>query len=133
MKAVRHSTPSNHSKHWSQTQIQTVPTRRLTLLAQAPTHRVRVPNSTNLLYTRCKRKIDSMPKNPQLLSISQAAARLSISVQTLRAYADRGLVPVVRLPSGYRRFEPAAIEAVLREMGMVTGAAAESDQEESHS
>ena len=51
----------------------------------------------------------------RLLPISQAAKRLGISVPTLRAYADKGLVPVVRLPSGYRRFDPAAIDRVRHE------------------
>ena len=65
----------------------------------------------------------------QLLTISQAAARLGIGVQTLRAYADKGLVPVVKLPSGYRRFEPAAIEAVRRRMGLTPDGIAEAEGE----
>lgn len=40
----------------------------------------------------------------KLLTISQAARLLDISQNTLRAWADRGLVPVVRTPSGQRRF-----------------------------
>lgn len=53
-----------------------------------------------------------MSDSNQLLTISQAAKRLGVSVQTLRAYADKGIVPVVKLPSGYRRFDPAAIQRV---------------------
>ena len=52
----------------------------------------------------------------RLLPISQAAKRLGISVPTLRAYADKGLVPVVRLPSGYRRFDPEEVEQLIEEM-----------------
>lgn len=50
----------------------------------------------------------------RLLTIGQAAKRLGISVPTLRAYADRGLVPVVKLPSGYRRFDADAIDRTRR-------------------
>lgn len=54
----------------------------------------------------------------RLLSITEAAELLDVHYQTLRAWADAGKVPVVRLPSGYRRFEPEVIERVRREMGM---------------
>lgn len=54
----------------------------------------------------------------RLLSITEAANLLDVHYQTLRAWADTGKVPVVRLPSGYRRFEPEVIERVRREMGM---------------
>ena len=54
----------------------------------------------------------------RLLSITQAADRLGIHYQTLRSWADKGLVPVVRLPSGYRRFDSGEIERVRREMGL---------------
>jgi excisionase family DNA binding protein len=53
-----------------------------------------------------------------LLSISQAAERLGVSVGTLRTWADRGLVNAVRLPSGYRRFTEAEIAIRRREMGL---------------
>ncbi len=55
---------------------------------------------------------------PRLLTIAQAAARLGVHPDTLRAWADKGMVPVVRLPSGYRRFDPGEIERVRREMGL---------------
>jgi excisionase family DNA binding protein len=54
----------------------------------------------------------------KLLTIGQAAARLGVSVATLRAWADKGLVKTVRLPSGYRRFTPTEIAARRREMGL---------------
>ena len=57
-------------------------------------------------------------KEPRLLTITQAAARLGVHADTLRAWADKGMVPVVRLPSGYRRFHPEEIERVRREMGL---------------
>jgi excisionase family DNA binding protein len=52
----------------------------------------------------------------RLLSISEAAALLGVSVGTLRNWADRGLVPMVKLPSGYRRFDPAEIDRLQDEM-----------------
>jgi excisionase family DNA binding protein len=55
----------------------------------------------------------------RLLTISQAAARLGVHPDTLRAWADKGLVPVVRTPTGYRRFQPAEIERVREEMGLL--------------
>ena len=51
-----------------------------------------------------------------LLTISQAAKRLGVHPNTLRAWADKGLVSHVRLPSGYRRFRPDEIDALRREM-----------------
>ncbi len=53
----------------------------------------------------------------RLLTVSQAAARLGISQDTVRRWADQGLLKTVKLPSGYRRFEPAEIERKRREMG----------------
>ena len=61
---------------------------------------------------------------PRLLSISEAARRLGIHQDTLRAWADKGLVPHIRTLTGYRRFEPEAIERVREEMGLTTGKAA---------
>lgn len=58
------------------------------------------------------------PKPRRLLTISQAAARLGVHPDTLRAWADKGLVPVIKLPSGYRRFVPEEIERVRTEMGL---------------
>jgi excisionase family DNA binding protein len=54
---------------------------------------------------------------PKLLTITQAAERLGVHYQTLRAWADAGKVPMVRLESGYRRFDPDAIERVRNAMG----------------
>jgi len=55
---------------------------------------------------------------PKLLTTAQAAARLGVHPDTLRGWADKGLVPVVRLPSGYRRFRPQDIARVRRAMGL---------------
>jgi excisionase family DNA binding protein len=52
----------------------------------------------------------------KLLTISEAALELGVHSNTLRGWADRGLVPAVRLPSGHRRFEPEQIERIKREM-----------------
>ena len=56
----------------------------------------------------------------KLLTISQAARRLGISQNTLRAWADKGLIPHVRTPTGYRRFDAAELEAFMAEMRMGT-------------
>ena len=66
-----------------------------------------------------------MQRDPtRLLTISQAAAQLGVHPDTLRAWADKGLVPVVRTPTGYRRFEPAEIARIRKEMGLEGKAAA---------
>lgn len=64
------------------------------------------------------------PESIRLLTISQAAKLLGIHADTLRAWADKGMVPVIRTPTGYRRFEPEAIERVREEMGLEGKAAA---------
>jgi excisionase family DNA binding protein len=56
-------------------------------------------------------------EGPALLSISDAAKRLGVHINTLRRWADQGEVKAVRLPSGYRRFEPAEVDRKRREMG----------------
>jgi len=53
---------------------------------------------------------------PRLLTISQAAAMLGIHSNTLRGWADRGLVAHVKLPSGYRRFDQHEIERLRDQM-----------------
>ncbi len=52
----------------------------------------------------------------ELLSISRAAHLLGVHPQTLRAWADKGLVPHVRLPSGQRRFDQRQLEQVRAKM-----------------
>jgi excisionase family DNA binding protein len=66
----------------------------------------------------------SEEKQQTLLTISQAAAMLGVHANTLRAWADKGLVPHVKLPSGYRRFSPQQIGQVRREMGLESKTAA---------
>lgn len=75
------------------------------------------------LYNEPGPVIDHRPQRrnltggPRLVSLTQAADELGIHYQTLRAWADAGKVPVVRMPSGHRRFERSAIERVKHEMG----------------
>lgn len=53
----------------------------------------------------------------RLISIGKAAELLGVSVGTLRAWADKGLIRAIRLPSGYRRFTREEIEETRRQMG----------------
>ena len=53
-----------------------------------------------------------MARENALLTVSQAARRLGVSPNTIRAWADRGAIPVVRLPSGHRRFEARAVDGL---------------------
>jgi excisionase family DNA binding protein len=52
----------------------------------------------------------------KLLTISQAAEMLGMNQKTLRSWADKGLVPHTRLPSGYRRFSLEEVEEIKRGM-----------------
>ena len=55
---------------------------------------------------------------PRLLSIGEASRMLGVYTNTLRSWADKGLVDHVRLPSGYRRFRLEDIQAMQVEMGL---------------
>jgi len=61
----------------------------------------------------------------KLLTVSEAAERIGVSVPTLRKWADTGVIEVRRLPgSGYRRFEPEIVEAFVDQMtepGKISG------------
>jgi DNA-binding transcriptional MerR regulator len=52
----------------------------------------------------------------KLLSTGLAARELGVHPNTLRGWVDRGLVPAVRLPSGYRRFLPEQVEQIKQDM-----------------
>ncbi|MDP9411495.1 MAG: helix-turn-helix domain-containing protein [Actinomycetota bacterium] len=56
----------------------------------------------------------------RLLTISQAARLLGVHQNTLRSWADKGLVRHVKLPSGYRRFTLDEIQRLRREIGIDT-------------
>lgn len=60
----------------------------------------------------------ALAEQPKLLTIGEAAKQLGVSVATLRAWADKGWVTPVKLPSGYRRFTEREIERRRREMGL---------------
>lgn len=55
-------------------------------------------------------------KSGRLLNVSEAAKILGIHPNTLRSWAERGLVPHGRTVTGYRRFDPAVIEELAAEM-----------------
>ncbi|MDP9364144.1 MAG: MerR family DNA-binding transcriptional regulator [Chloroflexota bacterium] len=65
--------------------------------------------------------MDPRPNAERLLTISQAARMLGVHQNTLRTWADKGLVRHVRLPSGYRRFAVTEVERLRREMGLDRG------------
>lgn len=51
------------------------------------------------------------------MSIREAARRLGVHDNTVRRYADRGLIGAVRLPSGVRRILRADVEALAAPSG----------------
>jgi excisionase family DNA binding protein len=58
-----------------------------------------------------------MPGEQQLLTVTQAAQQLAVSPNTLRKWSMDGRIRTVRLPSGHRRYEPAVIAEMRRELG----------------
>ncbi len=57
-----------------------------------------------------------MADGKRLLTIGEAANRLGVHQKTLRAWTDKGLVPYVKLPSGYRRFDPEELDQFIHDM-----------------
>lgn len=53
----------------------------------------------------------------ETLSVAEAAEYLGVHVKTVRSWADKGLIPSVRWPNGWRRFRPADLDAVRAKMG----------------
>jgi excisionase family DNA binding protein len=53
----------------------------------------------------------------ELMQVRQTARTLGVSENTVRRWAERGLLRAVRLPgSGVRRFRPEEVEALRRQM-----------------
>jgi len=57
-----------------------------------------------------------MPNEPPLLTISEAARRLSVHPETLRRWERAGEVASVRTLGGHRRFRADDIDAILDRM-----------------
>jgi excisionase family DNA binding protein len=53
-----------------------------------------------------------VPTKSTFITIREAAGRLGVHENTVRRYADRGLIGAIRLPSGVRRVRGADIEAL---------------------
>jgi excisionase family DNA binding protein len=62
-------------------------------------------------------------QDTHLLGITEAAKQLGVHPKTLRSWVDKGLVPAVKLPSGYRRFTAEQIEDIKEQMGLGKAAA----------
>jgi len=54
-------------------------------------------------------------KEPDLLTAIEAAERLRVSASTVRRWAQLGLIPAIRLPSGQVRIRRTDVERVLRD------------------
>lgn len=52
----------------------------------------------------------------RMVGITEAAKVVGVHSNTLRKWADEGLVPHMKLPSGYRRFSVAEMEAFRRQL-----------------
>ena len=51
-----------------------------------------------------------------MLTIRDAAAAIGVHPNTLKRWADAGLVPVTKLPSGYRRWTTEQVAQITSEM-----------------
>ncbi len=74
-------------------------------------------NNQHICYNPQIRKGVTMLTD-DLLKTSEAAKRLGISQGTLRGYADKGMIPVVKLPSGHRRFRASDVQRLREDMGI---------------
>jgi len=50
----------------------------------------------------------------EFVTVSEAARIAYLSVDTIRRYADKGLLPVVRTPSNHRRFRRSDVESLMK-------------------
>jgi excisionase family DNA binding protein len=55
------------------------------------------------------------------LSVRETARRLGVHENTIRNWERAGLIRAVRLPSGFRRFQPAEVERLRAQMYAHTG------------
>jgi excisionase family DNA binding protein len=56
------------------------------------------------------------PGGERLLTITEAASALGVHQNTLRSWANKGLVPVTLLPSRHRRFSSQQVEDIRQRM-----------------
>lgn len=62
------------------------------------------------------RAMTKRPVQPRILLLpAEAAERLGVSTRTLTRWADEGLIPVVVLPTGHRRYLASDVTAVLEQ------------------
>ena len=54
-----------------------------------------------------------MPPDDDLLTAGQAARQLQVSIDTVRRWGEAGKIPMLRTPTGNRRFRRSDVEAVL--------------------
>lgn len=54
-----------------------------------------------------------MNQHPPVMTIGEASRALGVSPETLRRWADRGLIRVMTLPSGHRRFYIKDVQSIL--------------------
>ena len=60
--------------------------------------------------------LDTMTKNtqPRLVKTIVVADHFGVSTRTVIRWTDAGVIPVVRLPSGQRRYDLAAVTAAIQ-------------------
>jgi excisionase family DNA binding protein len=61
------------------------------------------------------------PREPELLTLQQAASTLGVSQSRLRRWSDEGRIAAVRTPGGHRRFHLAAVRRLAIELGARPG------------
>lgn len=54
----------------------------------------------------------------ELLNVAQVARRAKVHRETVRRWAESGLIESIVLPSGHRRFRKAAVDAMLTPHGL---------------
>ena len=54
-----------------------------------------------------------MPSSDDLLTTGEAARLLQVSIDSVKRWGDRGRLPMLRTPTGHRRFRRSDVEAAM--------------------
>jgi excisionase family DNA binding protein len=75
-----------------------------------------VPPAPSLHECADPRASSRLDMNTQVLTVRSTAEFLRVSSDTVRRWADKGVLQSYRLPSGHRRFDPNAVERFREEL-----------------
>jgi excisionase family DNA binding protein len=68
----------------------------------------------NLKREKRATMITDQEDSERLLTPGEAAARFRVGPKTVNRWADRGLLGVIRLPGGHRRYRESEVDRVIK-------------------